>query len=225
MKRMKGMKEIRGRGCILLFLLVSWMGYSQETDFQPEWAFGMNGGITLSEVGFVPRIPQELLVQSSGGLTARYIQEDHFGLQLELNYSLRGWKHEVDTAIYLNHYAESLLYLELPLMTHIYFNLGNRTRLIFNVGPQISYHIGEKVLEKNIVNHDYDFYEHPQVQNKFDYGITGGLGMELRTGIGHFILEGRYFFGLSDIFYNGREYDFQASHNQVIGIKMTYLLP
>jgi hypothetical protein len=48
------------------------------------------------------------------------------------------------------------------------------------------------------------------------------MGFELRTGIGNFILDGRYYFGLSDIYNNAKADDFQASSNQVIGVKLTY---
>ena len=55
------------------------------------------------------------------------------------------------------------------------------------------------------------------VENKFDYGITAGLGVELRTKVGHFQVEGRYYYGLSD-FYHSTKKDYFA-----IGIKMAYL--
>ena len=58
---------------------------------------------------------------------------------------------------------------------------------------------------------------------KFDYGIAGGAGLEVRTGIGNFILEGRYYFGLND-FYNNtkRDYFGRSAHATIIG-KLTYL--
>ena len=38
------------------------------------------------------------------------------------------------------------------------------------------------------------------VENKFDYGITGGAGLELRTKAGNFLVEGRYYYALSDFY-------------------------
>ncbi|MDR0547404.1 MAG: PorT family protein [Dysgonamonadaceae bacterium] len=201
---------------------------AQNSTFQPEWRFGANGGVTLSRVGFNPHIPQELLLQATGGFTARYISESNFGLQAELNYSLRGWQQTTDTVVHFYRYSRSLAYLEMPVLTHIYFNLGKHSRLIFNLGPQIAYNLSEKVLaleDTNPEKSEYLQYFDRKIQNRFDYGIAGGGGLEIRTGIGSFILEGRYFYGLSDIFKNSRGEDFQASHNQVIGIKLTYLMP
>jgi hypothetical protein len=191
--------------------------------FTPEWSFGINGGMTLSKIGFdsQSRVPQSNLRQSTGGLTARYISENHFGLVGELNYSMRGWQEKTDTS-YLNRYARSLVYLELPVMTQLYFNIGKRVRLLFNVGPQISYFLNDKTLERE--EYDAKPYYNLPVQRRFDYGIKGGAGLEIRTGIGSFILDGNYYFGLSDIFNNTRADIFQASHNQVIGVRLTYLV-
>ena len=216
------MKRFAG---IIFFLLLVTIIFAQENTFQPEWRFGVNGGITLSRVGFSPSIPQIQLLQETGGLTVRYLSESNFGLQAELNYSMRGWKQDTDTIQYLYHYARSLAYLELPVLTHIYFDLGKHLRLIFNLGPQIAYHLSEKILEKDEPQSEYFEYFDKTIQNRFDYGITGGGGLELRTAIGSFILEGRYYYGLSDIFKNDRSERFQSSHNQVIGVKMSYLLP
>ena len=58
---------------------------------------------------------------------------------------------------------------------------------------------------------------------KFDYGIVGGGGMEVRTGIGHFVLEARYYFGLSDFYNNSKKDPFSRSAHSYIGARLTYL--
>jgi hypothetical protein len=216
------MKRIIGG---LFFVFMAFALHSQTPEFQPAWTFGLNAGATLSSVSFTPSVPQSMLLQESGGLVARYISEKNFGIQVELNYSLRGWKEQTDTVSHLNKYSRRLAYIELPLMTHFYYDLGKRARFVFNVGPQIGYNIGEKELERKIdKDSETPLYYDQKVQRKFDYGITGGLGLEIRTGIGNFILEGRYYYGLSDIFNNSRGDQFQSSHNQVIGVKLAYLI-
>ena len=216
-------------GIIALFIFL-WCGEracSQTNSFQPEWGYGINGGVTFSRVGFNSyiNVPRVLLKQYSGGVTVRYISENHFGIQGELNYSLRGWKEKTDT-VHLNQYIRSIAYLEIPVMTHLYFNLGKRVRLIFNAGPQIGIYLKEKELERNIVQEITDpalnYYDIP-VQHRFDYGLKGTMGFEFRTKTGSFILDGRYYFGLSDIFNNRRADPFQASNNQVVGANLTYL--
>jgi hypothetical protein len=61
------------------------------------------------------------------------------------------------------------------------------------------------------------------IQKKFDYGITAGAGMELTTNIGHFLIEGRYYYGLSDIYKNSKKDVFSRSNNGAIVAKVTYL--
>ncbi|MDR0427765.1 MAG: PorT family protein [Dysgonamonadaceae bacterium] len=227
------MKKI-ALGFILLLGTVSL--YSQNTDFKPEFAYGITGGVTLSGVRFVPYVAQEKILQNQAGVALRYISEKNFGFQIELNYSNRGWR-ELTDEVRKNRYARSISYIELPFMTHIYFDMGKRVRGVFNLGPQIGYAVGEKLVERVLYAEPAGYsnaeslyasgnvpdYYFRDIQRKFDYGIIGGGGIELKTGIGRFVLEGRYYFGLSDVFNNARTDYFQASANQVISIKLTYL--
>ena len=209
-------------------LLICQFGQSQNDSSESEWAFGVNAGVTLSDISFNPSIPQDMLQQYVGGATARYISEKNFGIQVELNYSMRGWKQKEEEGAQPNKYTRSLSYLELPVMTHMYFNMGRRARLVFNLGPQLSYKISEKTITKEIyvVENMPPYYgvgDDMDIQRPFDWGLIGGMGVEIRTGVGSFILDGRYYFGLSDIFSNHKSDYFQASSNRVINIKLTYL--
>ena len=62
------------------------------------------------------------------------------------------------------------------------------------------------------------------VENKVDYGIAAGAGIELSLNrVGHFILEGRYYYGLGDIYGNSKRDYFGRSNFANITIKLTYL--
>ena len=74
------------------------------------------------------------------------------------------------------------------------------------------------------VNNRYEQYS-MAIERRFDYGITGGLGVELATKAGHFLVEGRYYFGLRDIFGNSKRDTFARSANGTISAKITYILP
>ncbi|MDR0732668.1 MAG: PorT family protein [Dysgonamonadaceae bacterium] len=203
---------------------------AQTAAFSPEWAAGIHGGVNFSQMRFNSGyyVPQGLYMQPSGGLTVRYISENHFGIIGELNYSLCGWTEKKDTLnnAHPNEYTRSLAYIELPLLAHLYFGLGKRARLIFNAGPQFRYNIGEEVQKKIINDEDTNlpYYDDGyKINRKFDYGLKGALGIEIRTGIGSFILSGSYYFGLADVFNNKRADVFQASSNQITGIHLAYL--
>ncbi|MDR1631686.1 MAG: PorT family protein [Dysgonamonadaceae bacterium] len=215
----------------VFFFFLFQFAYGQTNSFSPEWAFGVNGGVNLSKMRFNSGyyVPQGLYMQPSGGLTVRYISENHFGIIGELNYSLCGWAEKKDTLnnAHPNEYTRSLAYLEIPLLTHLYFNLGKRARLIINAGPQFRYNIGEEVKKKIITDEDknWPYYDdNYKINRKFDYGLKGAMGIEIRTGLGSFILSGSYYFGLTDVFNNKRNDVFQASSNQIVGVNLTYLI-
>ncbi len=212
------------RFLVLLFLIPATLVAQNKNSFQPEWAYGINGGVTISNISFNPTVPQSSYMQYAGGATGRYISENHWGLQLELNYSQRGWKeyHPDNPA---TQYSRQLNYLELPMFTHLYFNMGRRFRLFFVAGPQVGFLLSENAVASGLPEGDsrppyYDM----KIQNKFDWGICGGGGVELRTGVGSFLLDGRYYFGLSDIFNNSKADYFAASSNKVINVKLSYLI-
>lgn len=219
----------------LIILLFSHAVIAQKAPFKPELSFGINGGVTLSSISFNPSVQQQKLQQYVGGATVRYISERNFGLQMELNYSQRGWQEKDSVPDYK--YTRSLSYLEVPICTHIYADLGKRVRLIFNLGPQLSFLLSEDIKDNHVINtpsrpnatavdddgeRKIQYYD-TDVQRMFDWGLCGGGGLEFRTGVGSIIAEGRYYFGLSDIFSNKKSDEFSSSSNQVINVKIAYL--
>ena len=62
------------------------------------------------------------------------------------------------------------------------------------------------------------------VENKFDYGIAAGLGMEYsHPKAGHLQLEGRYYYGLGNIYGDSKKDYFGKSNFGNIVVKLTYL--
>ena len=62
------------------------------------------------------------------------------------------------------------------------------------------------------------------IENKFDYGIAAGLGIEYsHPKLGHFQLEGRYYYGLGNIYGDSKKDYFSKSNYGNIVIKLTYL--
>src|SRR5699024_12794713 len=84
-------------------------------------------------------------------------------------------------------------------------------------------HIHERTTH-SALHYAHPNYENEQhnmpVEKKFDWGLCGGPGIELRTGIGSFLLEGRYYYALSDIFNSRKEDYFSKSSSQVISAKI-----
>jgi len=204
--------------CLAIFQFI----FSQK-DFQKELSLGVNGGVTFSSISFTPSIRQNKLIQGVEGLSLRYISESNVGLLFEINYSQRGWT-EYDPDHPEEHYTRTLNYLECPAFTHVYYNTGKHFRVIANLGPQAGYLLNEQVLESNVVvNQERTQYHTLKAQRRFDWGLCFGGGVELQTEIGNFMLDGRYYYGLSDVFKNSRADYFASSSNQIINVKLTYL--
>jgi hypothetical protein len=191
---------------------------------------GINGGLNINKVTFSPTIKQQSMNGINGGLTIRYISEKYFamlcGLQLELNYSQRGWRELIEDGTD-NTYSRTMNYLEVPFLAHIAFGNENGAQGFLNLGPQIAFLLGEKEQRSDAATWEPLGRIHEQygkwAEKKFDYGIAGGAGFELRTRIGSFILEGRYYFGLSDFFNNTKKDYFGRSAHSTIQAKFTYL--
>jgi hypothetical protein len=190
-----------------------------------EFSYGVSAGTTFSSFTFNPSVTQTTLIGTTFGLTGRLSTGENVGLQVELNYSQQGWKEEFEeTPEYT--YSRRLDYLQLPFYTHIQFG-GKKVKGFLNVGPQIGYLIAEST-NQNLngaapgkVNSQHTM----PVEKKFEWGISGGAGIEVRTGIGYFLIEGRYLYSLGDIYRTTSADNFAKASGQTITAKVSYLIP
>ncbi|HLP05369.1 MAG TPA: porin family protein [Paludibacter sp.] len=181
---------------------------------KPELYLGANFGMTGSRVLFNPSVDQSFLPGYNGGLVLRYITEKNVAMQIELNYSQRGWAESGGS------YARQLNYIELPFLTHLY--VGDKGRLFFNLGPKISYLISEKVLYN--LNSDATQEQHSTlIQNPFDYGLCAGFGYLFRVQKQVFQLDTRANFSLSDVFSNDKRDYFDTSNNMNASVNLAWL--
>lgn len=193
---------------------------AQYVDFKTEYSIGVHGGLIESKMAFYPYNPSQSYKQSySGGIQFRAITEKYFGTQIELNYIERGWKEKSDDYSF----EHQLTYLEIPLMTHITF--GNEyIHWFMNIGPCISF-----LLDNQISGIGYQAFQkdqpqqHQSIENKIDYGIIGGTGLEYRTPIGPIQIEARYNFGLGDLFENKSTAPVRTSRSTYLNFTVGYL--
>lgn len=222
---------------------------AQIGEHRNDLAIGVSGGYTLSSVGFTPEIPQKMLGGMTLGLTVRYTCEKYFksvcSIVAELNMTQMGWKEDILTADdqpvintltgKTEELSRRITYIQLPLMARMSWGRERRgVAGFFQAGPQAGYYITDKVTsnfqfeERNISSRVGALQEAPNdtmaIQNKFDYGIVAGAGLEISTKrLGHFLIEGRYYYGLGDIFKNSKSDYFARSNNSSIIIKLTWL--
>lgn len=197
---------------LFLFIVLNASLSAQSMLAKPEVYVGISGGATSSMVFFNPSISQGFLVGYNTGVAFRYIAEKNVGLQAEINYSQRGWRESSGA------YTRQLNYIELPFMTHIY--IGNKVQFVVNLGPKISYLLSENVLINTTT--DTDTQHITKIQNPFDYGLCGGLGIQFKANKSVFQLDTRANFGLSDVFSNDKRDFFDASNNFNISLNLAY---
>lgn len=223
---------------------------AQVGEYRTDFAVGANAGYMLSNVGFVPEVPQGMLGGVTGGLSLRYTCEKYFksicAIVAEVNIAQTGWKEDIldvdNQPVYYYDdkektnplmYERKMTYLQVPIMARLGWGRERKGfQAFFQLGPQFGCFLSDKINTNivpgygtanqrvsNIVAQDT-----MAVENKFDYGVVGGAGLEFsHPKLGHFILEGRYYYGLGNIYGNSKSDYFGKSNMGQIVIKATWL--
>ena len=252
---------------VLLFHLFTFLPLSslaQVGDYRTDFAIGFNGGVAMSNVSYIPKVPQDLLIGPTFGLTARYTCEKYFksicAVVAELNYTQMGWKENIldmndqpvplhtDESQMLN-YSRKVNYLQVPLLARLGWGRErNGFQFFIQLGPQMGIYLNEKTesnfdvrdpafnpkIENGKYSSQYQYVgkrashvvaqDSMAVENKLDYGIAAGAGLEFSNRhVGHFIVEGRYYYGLGNLFGNTKRDYFGRSNFGTIIVKFTYL--
>jgi hypothetical protein len=172
----------------------------------------------------------------------------------EVNFAQIGWNEQIwdmnDQPVPLHTdptqnlaYKRKMTYVQVPLLARLGWGRErNGVQAFIHLGPQIGFYVNDKI-ESNFDVHEAAFdpsskgYQYSgirassvvaqdtmAIENKFDYGIAVGAGVEFSNRhIGHFMIEGRYYYGLGNIYGNTKRDYFSRSNFGNIVIKCTYL--
>lgn len=215
----------------IIFSLAALTASAQIEEPRSIFELGVSGGMNLSKMDLQPSLRQKMLKGANGGLSIRYTSEKYFSMicaaQLEVNYSQRGWEEEFDKELPYT-FTRTLNYIEVPFLAHLAWGQEPRGLQFFiNLGPQIGFFLDDEEeyggrLDPATRPESIRPIYGKDVENKFEYGIAGGAGLEWKTKAGNFFVEGRYYYGLSDIFHNSKTDDFGRSANQTITVRLGY---
>ena len=231
----------------LMMLLAATGASAQVGKYRNDLSIGVNGGYVLSSVGFTPKVNQGFHGGMTGGFSFRYVCEKYFNtvcaVQAEVNYAQIGWKESIldaNDAPVVNQvtglpeeYSRTMSYVQIPVFAHLGWGREEKGfQFFFQAGPQIGFCLGEKT-KTNFNVDDANFADRVSsvvaqdtmaVENKFDYGIAAGLGLEYsHPKVGHFQLEARYYYGLGNIYGDTKRDYFGKSNFGNIVVKLTYL--
>ena len=228
------------------------MAVAQVGQHRSDFSVGFNGGMMFSNVGFMPEVPQDMHQGLTGGFSLRYTSEKYFNsicaIVVEVNYAQVGWKERIltpndepvinATTGQAESYQRDMTYLQVPVLARMGWGRERRGVQVFvQAGPQVGFFLSEKTQ----MNFPWDArtpvyadgsgrtssviaQDTMSVQRKVDYGIAAGLGLEFSLkNVGHFLVEGRYYYGLGDIFRNSKRDYFGRSNLNNICVKLTYL--
>ena len=221
----------------ILLVFESIAAMAQVGEPRRDFSIGGTVGYTLNRVSFVPRIKQAYKGSPMFGFATRFVCEKYFkticAVQLEAQYCNLGWKEVIEDGTN-NQYYRDMHYIQVPILMQMGWGRERKGfKFIFELGPQLGIYLSgtehkdaggegsvwDPTHRPNSVNYQYD----KDVDNKFDYGIAGGAGLEFSSPIGHFIIGGRFYYGLGDFFDNSKKGKFGRSANQTISVRLAYL--
>ena len=220
---------------------------AQIGEHRSDFAIGANGGYVLSKVGFTPTVQQKQHGGITGGVSLRYVCEKYFkticSVYAEVNYAKVGWTEDIldieNNAVLISgtgealKYQRDITYIQIPVFAHLAWGREERGFNFFvNLGPQIGIYLNESTTtnfdettptENDRVSNITAQYDMP-VEKKLDYGIAAGAGMEYSIPkVGHFLLEGRYYYGLGNIYGSSKKDYFGKRNFGQIVVKASYL--
>lgn len=237
----------------IILLLVGMLGapqtiMAQVGEHRNDLSVGVNGGYVLNSIGFSPRVSQGMHGGLTGGLSLRYVCEKYFSticsVMAEVNYASLGWKEDIlnstDQPVIntvtgqAEAYSRTINYVQVPVFAHLAWGEEHKGFQFFiQAGPQFGMFLSEStscnfdLASANITDRSNKIHEQysMKVENSFDYGIAGGMGMEYTMPhVGHFLLEGRYYYGLGNIYGSSKRDYFGKSNHGSIVVKLSYLM-
>ena len=146
-------------------------------------------------------------------------------------------------------YSRKMNYIQVPLLARLGWGRErNGFQAFIHLGPQFGFFLNDKAetnfdvrdpafnpyIVDNEFGPDYQYagkrashvvaQDTMAVENKIDYGIAVGAGLEFSNRhAGHFIIEGRYYYGLGNLYGSTKRDYFARSNFANIVIKFTYL--
>lgn len=211
-------------------------------------SIGANAGYNMTSIRFTPKVLQNMKGGMNIGFTGRYTVEKYFSMiasvQAEVNFSQFGWKEDIrdmsnqpvinSVTKQAEEYERTINYVQIPFFAHLAWGRENKGFNFFvNAGPQLGIYMSESTKS----NFDWSTrnmddrankvvaQDTMSVENKFDYGIAAGVGVEWATRkLGRFTLEALYYYGLGNIYGDSKRDYFGSSNYGAITIKLGWLV-
>ncbi|MDD7438501.1 MAG: porin family protein [Bacteroidales bacterium] len=218
-------------GALLLFVALESSG--QAPKYKPRFMIGSTAGVNVSNMIFTPKVYQGLKLGYDAGVVLRYdvghvydMQNVVGGIWVEIDYSTRGWKEKPrdlpqEYAQSNLTYQRTLSYISMPILTHLSFG-QNSLKFTVDLGAQFGYLISESSsgnFPEGGIPGVVTRQQSMPVENKFAWGIGGGVGSEYHFDKMIAGIRASYVYGLGEIYGNSRSDYFGKSSEQIIAVK------
>lgn len=165
----------------------------------------------------------------SGGLSYKFYTAQKYvgGIQIDLQYMGRGFAYDLQSKSDSS-YHRTINSFELPFMwqPHIYV-FQRHGRIFLNLGVYLSYMGGSKYYYKSKKAGIYEegpYQKQVTRDARWGYGLCGGAGIGFLIRRFEIAVEGRYYFGYSDVLRNGTKYQGNPTHSPLDNINISLAL-
>ena len=203
---------------VSIFLLISFSIQAQDSI---PTRIGIKGGVNFSTLYAENVDDTKMLTGINLGLFAKLPLSDHFALQPELYYTMKGAEVKYNNFFVDGTARFNLNYIEVPLLLVI--NITDFVNI--HVGPYASYLISGRAKNESNVNL-FDFEENLDTDdyNKFDLGIAAGVGLDFNAiSLGLRYNHGTTTIGKEETFL-GTTYTFPDAKNGVLSLYLSLSL-
>ncbi len=165
----------------------------------------------------------------SGGLSYKFYTAQKYvgGIQADLQYMGRGFAYDLQSKSDSS-YHRTINSFELPFMwqPHIYV-FQRHGRIFLNLGVYLSYMGGSEYYYKSKKAGIYEegpYQKQVTRDTRWGYGLCGGAGIGFLIRRFEIAVEGRYYFGYSDVLRNGTKYQGNPTHSPLDNINISLAL-
>jgi len=195
---------------------------------------GIKGGVNFPAVSFndftnVPittRFRTAYFVSPTFGVSYRYMQNDKIGIQVDLNYSTKGWGQ--NTLNFSNSFITEINYLELPFYFHWQIFGTEKFKFFADAGIYVAWALSADQSIKNDQDLDQNqiFYS-VENDNRGDFGIYAGAGISYNFSSFVLQLDGSFKSGFANILPVNHfiRRNPTVSTNQVPSVQLSLLVP
>jgi hypothetical protein len=192
-------------------LLATGLAFSQ-TETESHFSIGVVGGYAhnylTTSTGYRAFTAYDAGNSFTMGIAGRYTFNSWLAVQAEPSFIQKNYSWRRTDGAKLSiadvHENRTNNYLQLPVMAHFSFG-GQQLKGFLNLGAFAGYQVSARregvTIDRRESPYHYDeaFEFDPTRDNRLEYGLLAGIGLEYEWSPMTFFVEGRYEYGLSDL--------------------------